>query len=118
MHHSTVISAKPTNTCISTDSMFLVRTRPPENSASAGTDINSTNAVQVSIQAVSPLFGTGVSAAQLRAGASAASTPIDRLEVAAVFGAVGMISPGFHSRPYQVDRVTNTRCTRGRRRVS
>src|SRR6202043_2259942 len=26
-------------------------------------------------------------------------------------------APGLHSKPYQVDRVTNTRCTRGRRRV-
>jgi hypothetical protein len=27
--HSTLISEKITNTCISTDSMFLLRTRPP-----------------------------------------------------------------------------------------
>src|SRR6185436_20137568 len=28
-HHSTVMSENPTNTCISTDSMFFERTRPP-----------------------------------------------------------------------------------------
>jgi hypothetical protein len=35
--------------------------------------MSSTSALAVSIQAVSPLFGTGVSAARVRAGASAAS---------------------------------------------
>jgi len=29
MNHSTTISEKVTMTCISTDSMFLLRTRPP-----------------------------------------------------------------------------------------
>src|SRR5207248_4682371 len=53
--------------------------------------ISSTNAVAVSSPAVSPLFGTRASAAQVRAGASVASTPVHRLRVAAVL--LGMVSP-------------------------
>jgi hypothetical protein len=46
--------------------------------------------VEVSIQAVSPLFGTGADAAQARAGASAASTAISGAGRNAVLAAMGM----------------------------
>ncbi len=59
---NTVINEKTTNTCIKTDSMFFIATDESavEKRERAGTDINSTRKhVDVSIQAVSPLFGTG-----------------------------------------------------------
>src|ERR1043165_86399 len=68
MHHSTVTSENTMNTCISIDSVFFERTMPPENSASAGTLIISTSAVEVSIHATSPLFGVGAGAAAAAAG--------------------------------------------------
>src|SRR3954466_3492155 len=43
--------------------MFFVRTRPPYNSARPGIDIIRTRQVATSIQAVSPLFGTGAGGA-------------------------------------------------------
>src|SRR6478735_5595568 len=49
------------------------RDRPPKNSASAGTDISSTSAVEVSIQATSPLFGTGAGGAAAAAAAAGAA---------------------------------------------
>src|SRR5213082_1107774 len=64
MHHSTVTSEKPTNTC--------------------------TSAVEVSIHAVSPLFGAGASAAQASAGASRAKSAARRLEARANLAAVGI----------------------------
>src|SRR6202034_1653767 len=48
-----------------------------------------TNAVEVSIQAVSPLFGTGAAAAEASAGASPPKTPDHTLTVRIVFGCIG-----------------------------
>src|SRR6218665_981578 len=72
MNHSTMISENVTITCITTDTMFLRRTRPQKNGAGRGI-IRTTSKVAVIIQAVSPLFGTGAGAAAAAAGCSAAA---------------------------------------------
>src|SRR5438045_6182927 len=52
--------------------------------------MSSTSAVEVSIHAVSPLFGAGASAAQASAGASRAKSAARRLEARANLAAVGI----------------------------
>ena len=58
-------------------------------------DISNTNAVEVSIHAVSPLLGTGASAAQASVGPRPASAKaVSRRRIGEVLGAVRILSPG------------------------
>jgi hypothetical protein len=66
MHHSTVMSEKPTNTCMSTESMFLLRTRPPDRSREPFTLLLSR---ERRLSGCAPVFGLDAGLVQRDSGA-------------------------------------------------